>query len=117
MKPETLTAFANALLAAPTMPQPSPLAAKVDRLGLLRAQIDALATEAETIREELQDAGLPTVEGALYRASFAQCAGATRTDWKAVAERLNPSAQLVRAHTTTGDSTTRMTVTARKITH
>ena len=99
------------------MPQPSPLAAKVDRLGLLRAQIDALATEAETIREELQDAGLPTVEGALYKASFAQCAGATRTDWKTIAERFKPSPQLIRRHTTKGAPYTALKLTAKTPKH
>ena len=117
MKPQTLTALANALLAAPPMPQPSPLAAKVDRLGLLRAQIDALATEAETIREELQDAGLATVEGTLYKASFAQCQGAKRTDWQAIAQRFKPSPQLVRRHTTTGAPYVALRLTAKTPKH
>ena len=58
MKTESLTAFANALLAAPPAVPTSPLAAKVDRLGFIRAELDRLALEAETIREELEAAGL-----------------------------------------------------------
>jgi len=77
----------------------SPLAAAVDRLGLLRA--------------ELESAGLDHIEGHLYRVTITQCAGPTRTDWRAIAQRFNPSAQLIRAHTTTGAESVRLNVTAR----
>lgn len=91
----------------------SPLAASVDRLGLLRAEIARLQTEAETIRADLEAAGLPRIEDHLYAATITQCKGATRTDWRAIAERFKPSAQLVRAHTTTGAESVRLTITAR----
>lgn len=91
----------------------SPLAAAVDRLGLLRAEIARLQTDAETIRAELESAGLDHIEGHLYRVTITQCAGPTRTDWRAIAQRFNPSAQLIRAHTTTGAESVRLNVTAR----
>jgi hypothetical protein len=117
MKPQTMTAFANALLAAPAIRPPSPLGAKVDRLGLIRAQMDALALEADDIRDELEAAALPVIEGTFYKASFASCQGATRIDWKTIAERLNPSAQLVRAHTKKSAAYTALKLTAKTPKH
>ena len=88
------------------------LALKVDRLGALAAQVAALDLEAARLRADLEAAGLETIAGAMYRASFTQCKGATRTDWRAVAAKFNPSRQLIAAHTTTGKESTRMTITA-----
>jgi histidinol-phosphate/aromatic aminotransferase/cobyric acid decarboxylase-like protein len=90
------------------------IAAKVDRLGALHAALADMKREADQLRTELEDAGLEHIEGQLYRVNFAQVAGRTLTDWKTIAERLKPSAQLIRAHTTTGEPSTRMTVKARQ---
>jgi hypothetical protein len=86
---------------------------KADRLGLLHAVIAQSKTEADKLRAELEAAGLDAIQGDLYRVAFAECKGSTRTDWKAVAAKLKPSRQLVAAHTSTGEASTRMTVTAR----
>ena len=93
------------------------LAAKVDQLGQLHAAIAKLKKDADTIRAELEDAGLTEIDGHQFRASFATVAGRTLTDWETIAQRFKPSAQLIRAHTTTGKPSTRLNVTARKITH
>lgn len=90
------------------------LAAKVDELGALHAAIAKLKKDADTIRTELEDAGLSDIEGHLYRVNFAQCAGKTLTDWQAIAKRLKASPQLIRAYTKTGEASTRMTVKARQ---
>jgi histidinol-phosphate/aromatic aminotransferase/cobyric acid decarboxylase-like protein len=97
---------------APAPTAAAALAAKVDRLGALSAALAAMKREADQLRAELEDAGLTNIRGNLYRVNFAQCAGRTLTDWKTIAERLKPSAQLIRAHTTTGEPSTRMTVKA-----
>lgn len=117
MKTESLTAFANALLAAPPAVPTSPLAAKVDRLGFIRAELDRLALEAETIREELEAAGLARIEGAFYSAGFTRCEGAEKTDWKTIATRLKASPQLIRAHTKQGAGYTRLLLTAKIVKH
>ena len=117
MKTESLTAFANALLAAPPARPADPLAAKVDRLGLIRAQMDRLAMEAEEIREELEAAGLARVEGVFFTAGVTECKAADRTDWKTIAERLKASPQLIRAHTKPGTKYTRLLLTAKTIKH
>ena len=92
---------------------PADLKSKADRMGLLHAVIAQSKAEAATLRAELEAAGLPEIEGDLYRVAFAPCKGATKVDWKTVAAKLKPSRQLVQAHTTTGEDSTRMTVTAR----
>ena len=114
MKPETLTAFANALLSAPALTTPTnPLAAKADRLGIIRAQLDKLATEADEIRTELEAAALPVIEGTLYRVSFSTHAGASRTDWQAIARKLGASPQIIRANTKKGADSVHMKLTAK----
>ena len=90
------------------------IAAKVDELGTLHAAMADMKRKADTLRAELEDAGLDSIEGQLYRVNFAQCAGRTLTDWKTIAERLKASRQLIAAHTTTGEPSTRMTVKARQ---
>jgi hypothetical protein len=90
------------------------IAAKVDELGALHAAIADMKRKADQIRTELENAGLSDIEGQLYRVNFAQVAGRTLTDWKTIAERLKASRQLIAAHTTTGEPSTRMTVKARQ---
>jgi hypothetical protein len=90
------------------------IAAKVDRLGVLHAALADMKREADQLRTELEDAGLDSIEGQLYRVNFAQVAGRTLTDWKTISERLKASRQMIAAHTTTGEPSTRMTVKARQ---
>jgi hypothetical protein len=131
MKPQDLATLAQAALmpagfrhhdsAEPAEPAAvtaaHALALKVDELGALRAVIADLTKHADQIRTELEDAGLSEIDGQQYRASFATVAGRTLIDWETIAQRFKPSAQLIRAHTTTGKPSTRLNMTARKITH
>ena len=120
MKPQDLQTLARAALMPPAAPAPSAaqaIAAKVDELGQLHAAIADMKKRYEAIRTELEDAGLSEIDGQQYRASFAQVAGRTLIDWETIAAKFKPSAQLIRAHTKTGKPSTRLNVTARKITH
>jgi hypothetical protein len=117
MKPQDLQTLAQAALMPPAAPTPTAaqaIAAKVDELGQLHAAMADMKRKAETIRTDLEDAGLSDIEGQLYRVNFAQCAGKTLTDWQAIAKRLKASPQLIRAYTSTGEASTRMTVKARQ---
>jgi hypothetical protein len=121
MKPQDFHAFTASVFAAPML-QATPTAAaaigdKVDELGALRAVIADLTKHADRLRTELEEAGLTEIEGRNYRASFAQVAGRALTDWEAIAQRFKPSAQLIRAYTKTSKASTRLNLTARKITH
>lgn len=119
MKPQDLQTLARAALmpAAPATTAAEAMAAKVDQLGQLHAQIATLKKQADHIRAELEEAGLKEIDGHQYRASFATVAGRTLTDWETIAAKFKPSRQLIAAHTTTGKPSTRLNVTARKITH
>jgi hypothetical protein len=123
MKTETIKLYSHsaameaAALAALQPTAAQAIAAKVDELGKLHAAMADMKKQYEAIRTELEEAGLPAIDGQHYRASFAQVAGRTLTDWEAVAAKFKPSRQLIAAHTTTGKPSTRLNVTARKITH
>ena len=123
MKPENFADFAASVFAAPVLQTPpaptaaQALAAKVDELGALRAVIADLTKHADQIRTELEDAGLATIDGQHYSATLASVKGSNRIDWQTIAAKFKPSRQMVAAHTTTGKPSTRLTVTARKITH
>ena len=129
MKPQDLQTLAAAALAAPkpmrwndsgepTQPAAvtaaAALAAQVDELGQLHAAMADMKRKADKIRTDLENAGLTDIEGQLYRVNFAQVTGRTATNWEAIAAKFKPSAQLIRAHTTTGEASTRMTVKARQ---
>lgn len=128
MKPQDLATLAAAALmpagfrhhdsAEPAQPAAvtaaAALAAKVDQLGAMQAAMADMKRKADQLRTELEDAGLDNIEGQLYRVNFAQVAGSALTNWRAIAERLKASPQLIRAYTKTGEPSTRMTVKARQ---
>lgn len=89
------------------------LAGKADRIGILHSVIAQAKGEIESLRADLEDAGLKHIDGKLYRVTFAACAGATKVNWKAVAAKLKPSRQLIAAHTSVGKESIRMDVIAR----
>jgi len=87
---------------------------EVDQLGNLKAQIAELQTKAKAIEASLKaGGGVARTSGMFFDANvFEQ----TRTsiDWESIAKKLEPSRQLVTAHTS--ESTTLvLKVTARKV--
>ena len=112
MNTQDLHTLAAAIFTAPARTAPT-LADKVDRIGHLKAEIAEREAEINDLRATLEDAGLPAIDGHQYRVTFSTSTR-TATDWRTIAERFKPSAQLIRRHTTTGDPVTRMNVTARK---
>lgn len=93
---------------------PTLLAAAVDRLAVIKAQIAALAAEEKELKTVLAESGESVIEGTLHRAAVSQCAGRDSIDWAAIAARFNPSRQLITAHTTTGAPFYTVRVSARK---
>ncbi len=75
------------------------LIAAVDELGAIKAQISALKAREDELKEELIASGEAEAEGTLFRAAITQTSRTT-TDWKAVSQKLEPSRQLITAHTT-----------------
>ena len=90
------------------------LSAAVDRLAAIKAQISQLKTEEDQIKQVLVDSGCAAIDGTTHRAAISHCAGRESIDWKTIAEKFNPSRQLITAHTSTGDPFSTVRVSARK---
>jgi hypothetical protein len=81
----------------------------VDELGTIQAQIAELRIREKELKGAIFATG--DTEGDLFKASIIEAERRT-VDWKAVANKLNPSHQLVRAHSKTTQVTS-IKVTAR----
>ena len=87
--------------------------AVADELGKLRAEIDALKNSAEFLEDLLKHKGVTEAEGALFRVRISYDIETKRVSWKDVAAKLNPSRQLIQAHTRVSTSD-RVLVTAKR---
>ena len=87
---------------ATTIQHTADYTANVDRLGELRAELKTLKNEAATIEAFLKREGAGRYDGDLFCATVTE-SQRTTVDWKAVAAKLEPSRQLVSAHTSTTD--------------
>lgn len=94
---------------------PEELAQIVDELAQVRAQIADLQEVEKNHRAALIAANMPAIDGTLHRVSISQTTR-TVTDWQTIAQRFEPSPQLIRAHTTTSAPSFVVRFTARKVT-
>lgn len=76
------------------------LSAIADRIGELDAIIKPLEAERAKLAASLKAAGAGRYTGQLWNCTVVE-SERTTVDWKAVAEKLQPSRQLVTAHTST----------------
>lgn len=81
----------------------------IDQAGSIDAEIKALEKQLATLKTALKsmDAGKHT--GFVFSANIIPVKESTKTDWETVAKRLNPSHQLITAHTQTINATKRIT--------
>jgi len=93
---------------------PAILAAAVDRLALIKAQMAQLSAEEKDLKESLSASGLDAIDGTAHRAAVSHCAGRVSVDWETIAAKFSPSRQLIAAHTSTGAPYTVVRVSARK---
>jgi tRNA(Phe) wybutosine-synthesizing methylase Tyw3 len=93
---------------------PAILAAAVDRLALIKAQMAQLSAEEKQLKESLIASGLDAIDGTAHRAAVSHCAGRVSIDWETIAAKFSPSRQLIAAHTSTGAPYTVVRVSARK---
>ncbi len=93
---------------------PAILAAAVDRLALIKAQMAQLSAEENQLKEALTASGLDAIDGTAHRAAVSHCAGRVSIDWETIAAKFTPSRQLIAAHTSTGAPYTVVRVSARK---
>lgn len=70
----------------------------VDELGQVAAEIAELTARQDALKAELIAAGVDAVEGDLFRATVSLVTPSPRVDWATIAQRLEPSHQLIAAH-------------------
>ncbi len=71
----------------------------VDELGAVKAEKARIEERESAIKSQLIKKGVTPVEGDYYRATVVT-SNRTYIDWKEIAAKLEPSRQLVTAHTT-----------------
>jgi len=88
----------------------------IDTLAKIRADIADLKARADIYKDALIAAGVTAADGTAHRLTISETYP-SRTDWETIARRFEPSAQLIRAHTTQADEPTfTVRITARKVT-
>ena len=87
------------------------LSGMVDELGSLNSQITALTKRADKLKAEIKAHGPERYNGSEFSALVYESEGRTTTDWRAIAEKFNPSRQLITAHTVTGEASKSIKVT------
>lgn len=75
------------------------LFALIDEAALIDQEIKHLNEALDKVKTRIKAQGAGDYEGFMFKAKVTQAAPIERTDWKAVAMRLNPSYQLIAAHT------------------
>ncbi len=90
------------------------LSATVDRLAFIKAQIAELQVQEAECKRILIESGVSSADSNQHRATVVECAGKETINWAKIAQHFNPSRQLIRAHTTQGESYFQVRVFARK---
>lgn len=75
------------------------LFAQIDQAGSINAEIKALEKQLETLKDLIKAQGAGKHAGFVFQAHVID-SNRDKTDWQAIAEKLNPSRQLITAHTT-----------------
>jgi len=76
------------------------VAALSDELGLITAEIKRLTAQRDSISAELKLLGAGRYAGHRYETLVYYTSAQAVVNWKAVAEHMKPSRQLITAHTT-----------------
>ena len=87
---------------SPVVSPVTTLGAVVDRLGQLRAELADLEQVEKQLKTALIESGQDKIIGKLYKAAVIHSPGRISIDWQTIAERFEPSRQLISAHTKQG---------------
>jgi len=74
------------------------LFAQIDQAGAINAEIKALEKQLETLKSIIKAQGAGKHAGFVFQAHVID-SNREKIDWQAIAEKLNPSRQLITAHT------------------
>ena len=91
-----------------------PFSMYVDELLAVKAEIARLQEREKDIRDMLVSTGEKSIDGILARASISYCPGREKIDWQTIAQKFEPSRQLITAHTTYSTPFHVVRVSARK---
>jgi len=94
---------------------PQELAAAVDQLAAVKAELSELQAREAELKQLLAAAGPDVIEGTQHRAAISITAR-TAINWQAIAQHLKPSRQLITAHTTEGAPFAVVRISAKKTT-
>jgi hypothetical protein len=92
---------------------PQELAAAVDQLAAVKAELSELQAREAELKKLLAAAGPDVIEGTEHRAAISITAR-TAIDWQAIAQHLKPSRQLITAHTKEGAPFAVVRISAKK---
>jgi uncharacterized protein Usg len=92
---------------------PQILQSVVDELATIKAHVADLAKRETELKEILVSSGQTHVDGTLHRVTVCHVSGRVCTDWKTIAEKFDPSRQLIQAHTTQSAGYVSLKITSR----
>ena len=75
------------------------LFALIDEAGAIHSEIARLTKQLDALKTKIKAEGLGKNQGFIYEALVYEKTIAAKTDWQAVAMKLEPSYQLIAAHT------------------
>ena len=86
----------------------------VDQLGQLQDQAAALAAQIDTLKTTIKAQGAGRYLGSRWQSLVTAESESDKVNWEAVAKHMNPSYQLITAHTKTVVNVPRITTTIQK---
>ena len=91
---------------------PLDLALVVDQLGEVKAKVAHFKKLEAALVKQLSDSGLSEIDGSVFRATVS-VADVEKIDWKTIAQKMEPSRQLIVGNTS-HDTRTTVRVVARR---
>ena len=109
-----MTTTTQTTTAAPVISLSPSIDLLVDELGILMDRAAGLNENIEALKTAIKAQGEGRYLGSRWQSLVSPVAESKRVDWKAVAAHFNPSHQLITAHSTTVEATTKITTTIQK---
>lgn len=73
--------------------------ALIDEAGAIHAEVARLTKQLEKLKASIKAEGIGKHAGFIFEANVYEKAGGEKVNWEAIAKKLNPSYQLIAAHT------------------
>ena len=86
----------------------------VDELGQLQDQAAALKLQIDSLKDTIKQKGAGRYLGSRWQSLVSPVAESKRVNWEAVAMHMQPSHQLITAHTSIVAATSKITTTLQK---